>query len=247
MNQPPEPGNIPRIYTAQALEEGQQLALEAGPSRHLAAALRLQQGARVIVFNGAGGEFLASITDATRKQVCLQVESFDPQERESSLHVELGIAVSRGDRMDLAIQKSTELGVSLISPLLTERTEVKLKAERLQKKLQHWQQVAISACEQCGRTRVPEIRPLCRLSEWLPTVEAEQKLVLHHRSTGKLVGSASSAAVLVGPEGGLTATEIDAAQTLGFKALTLGPRVLRTETAPLAALAILQHQWGDLS
>jgi 16S rRNA (uracil1498-N3)-methyltransferase len=240
---------IPRIYTKQSLQPNASIALEAGPSHHIARALRMSEGDKVRLFNGEGGEFLATLSEVGKKSV--QVSTFDhqPLELETPLRIELGIAISRGDRMDWVIQKATELGVASIAPLTSERTEVKLKGDRAHKKLQHWRQITISACEQCGRNRLPVLHPLASLESWIGGVEAERKFVLHHRDTGAEKSSAtpSDVAVLIGPEGGLSLGEISAAGSFGFEALTLGPRILRTETAPLAALAILQARWGDMS
>lgn len=239
---------IPRIYTQQNLTADSTVELESGPSAHIARALRMRIGDSVILFNGEGGEYTSSIVALEKKFVQLKTQNHDNQELESPLALELGIAISRGDRMDWVIQKATELGVARITPLMTERTEVKLKGERAEKKLTHWHQVIISACEQCGRNRLPSLNPLREISDWLPNVEAQRKFVLHHRDTAasKSEKLPASAAILVGPEGGLSDREIALAGDQGFEALTLGPRVLRTETAPLAAIAILQSRWGDM-
>ena len=241
--------SAPRIYTEHSLSPGAELALEAGPSRHLAGALRLGTGAAVTLFDGNGGEYGAVIIGVERKQVSVRIDSHQPDERESPLRIHLGISISRGERMDWIVQKATELGVTEISPLLSERTEVKLKGERAAKKLQHWQQISISACEQCGRNRLPLMHPPQRIDAWSASVQADRKLVLHHRTDSNLktIAPATDLALLVGPEGGLSDTEIAAARQQGFTPLALGPRVLRTETAPLAALAILQFHWGDMS
>jgi 16S rRNA (uracil1498-N3)-methyltransferase len=150
--------------------------------------------------------------------------------------------------MDWVVQKATELGVNALTPLFTERTEVKLTGERAAKKIRHWQQIAISACEQCGRNRLPMIHALQDMDHWLASTEAQRRFVLHHRADS--IGGASdkpdSIALLVGPEGGLGDNEIGAAEQAGFQPLRLGPRILRTETAPLAAIAILQAHWGDM-
>ena len=239
---------IPRIYTAQALQPNTVIHLESGPSQHLARALRMQQGSELVLFDGRGGQYLAVISALGKKQVTVQTGSLDEREVESPLLIHLGIAISRGERMDWIIQKATELGVSRITPLSSERTEVKLKGERAEKKISHWQQIAISACEQCGRNRVPRVEPLTSLGQWTPGVEAELKLVLHHRADVLPAESSppGSIALLIGPEGGLSASEISAAESAGFKSLRLGPRVLRTETAPLAAITALQMKWGDI-
>lgn len=240
---------IPRIYTSQLLQPNSEIALEPGPSQHLARALRMQEGSELILFNGKGGQYPAIITAVGKKQVSAKTAAFNDREVESPLQIQLGIAISRGDRMDWVVQKATELGVNRITPLLTERTEVKLKGERAEKKLSHWQQIAISACEQCGRNVVPDINPLAVSAHWISSVEAETKLVLHHRADNIPAGSSApeNIALLVGPEGGLSAGEIAAAEGVGFLSLRLGPRILRTETAPLAAITLLQSKWGDMS
>jgi 16S rRNA (uracil1498-N3)-methyltransferase len=238
----------PRIYTENALAVGEEIELEPGPSRHIGSALRLQAGADITLFNGQGGEFQATITASDRKRVQVLINKRRRIERETPLGVHLGIAVSRGERMDWVVQKATELGVAEISPLLSERTEVKLSGDRADKKIRHWQQVVISACEQCGRNTVPLVHPLAKLADWSQQVEAHRKLVLHHREARPLssLRRPNSLALLIGPEGGLSRPEIDDALRAGFIALSMGPRVLRTETAPLAALAVIQHRWGDM-
>jgi 16S rRNA (uracil1498-N3)-methyltransferase len=238
----------PRIYTDEALAVGEEIELEPGPSRHIGSALRLQTGAGITLFNGHGGEFQAIITVSDRKCVRVLVNKHDKLEREAPLGVHLGIAVSRGERMDWVVQKATELGVTEISPLLSERTEVKLRGDRADRKIHHWQQIAISACEQCGRNTEPIIHPLTKLADWSQRVQAHRKLVLHHREARSLssLEQPDSLALLIGPEGGLSKLEIEYALQAGFDALSMGPRVLRTETAPLAALAMIQHQWGDM-
>ena len=239
---------IPRIYTGQELQGNTSLQLESGPSQHVARALRMRAGDTLVLFNGKGGEYLADITAVERKSVVVTTGAYRERNLESGLHIHLGIAVSRGDRMDWVVQKATELGVCALTPLFTERTEVKLAGDRADKKNHHWRQVAISACEQCGRNRLPAIHPLQELRNWLTTTNAQRKFVLHHRadSDGDVSESPTSIALLVGPEGGLSDAEIDAAEQAGYRSLRLGPRVLRTETAPLAAIAILQGHWGDM-
>ena len=238
-----------RVFTDQPLTTGEEVTLDTIASRHLATVLRLKAGDPVSLFNGQGGEFLATLKECNSKQVTASITDFTDTERESPLHIHLGIGMSRGDRMDWIIQKATEVGVTEISPLYTERTEVKLKGDRAEKKLRHWQQVSISACEQSYRNRVPVIHPPINVNEWLCSVEAEKKLVLHHRSQHSIseLGEqqTASAALLIGPEGGLSTDEIKRAEEHCFMPLTLGPRVLRTETAPVVAISILQSLWGD--
>ena len=239
---------IPRIYTGQELRGNTRIELEPGPSAHIARALRMREGDKLTLFNGEGGEYPTEIASVGKKKVVVTTGAHQALELESNLRIHLGIAVSRGDRMDWVIQKATELGVDTLTPLFTERTEVKLAGERAAKKIHHWQQIAISACEQCGRNRLPVIHALQELGHWLASTEAQRKLVLHHRadSIGGAGDKPDSIALLVGPEGGLSDHEISAAEQAGFQSLRLGPRVLRTETAPLAAIAILQGHWGDM-
>ncbi|UTW44569.1 16S rRNA (uracil(1498)-N(3))-methyltransferase [bacterium SCSIO 12696] len=239
---------ISRIYIDQPLSAGEEVLLNPEAARHLVTVLRAKVGAELVLFNGRGGEYRATLTEAASKKTVVRVESFDDVDRCSPLPIHLGIGLSRGDRFDWVIQKSTELGISEITPLYTERCEVKLKGDRTEKKLRHWQQVAISACEQCQQNRVPVIHPPITLQRWLADTEATQKFVLHHRSEKALrdySDTPRSVALAIGPEGGLSEFEIQTCHDSGFQNLTLGPRVLRTETAPLAAISLLQFQWGD--
>jgi 16S rRNA (uracil1498-N3)-methyltransferase len=239
---------IPRVFTFQALASGQTLLLEEAPSHHLAKVLRMQPGRGLVLFNGQGGEFKADILALHKKQVEVQVGEFSAENHQSPLALELAIGLSRGDRLDWVLQKATELGVTKISLLLTARTEVKLTGERLHKKREHWQQILISACEQCQRNLVPELADVQTLDEWLTTSTAARKFVLHHRDNRGLPAheAPTSVALLIGPEGGLSDDEIQRAQAAGCAPLTLGPRILRTETAPLTAISLVQYVWGDL-
>ena len=241
---------IPRIFTEQALSADRQLLLEAGPSHHIAKVLRMQAGRELVLFDGRGGEYAATLTAVGKKQVEVALGAFSAADRSSPLSTTLAIGLSRGERFDWVLQKATELGVTRIQPLLTERTEVKLSGDRAAKRQLHWRQVTISACEQCQRNRLPQLDAPLSLDSWLQQ-QADNtdalRLVLHHRSD-KALGDYTqpqAASLLVGPEGGLNEAEIAAAQMAGFQPLTLGPRVLRTETAPLAALGVLQYLWGD--
>lgn len=242
---------IPRIYTQQNLTPNTTVSLEPQASHHLSKVLRMQVDQQLLLFNGNGNEYPALIQSISKKSIGVSITSCVEQEKcakESPLAIHLGISISKGDRMDWVIQKTTELGVTEITPLFAERSTVKLKAERLDKKTQHWQHIAISACEQCGRTRVPLINHAENISTWINAVEAEKKWVLHHRNNERLdpQQSLSSASLLIGPEGGLSDIEIKLAEENGFSSLSLGPRVLRTETAPLVALTLLQSIWGDI-
>lgn len=240
---------VPRIFTSQPLAPHCQVQLEPAPSQHLVRVLRLSPGDAITLFDGDGGEYPARILAVGKKVVRAETAVLLERDIESPLSLHLGIAVSRGDRMDWIVQKATELGVAEISPLFSERTEVRLAGERLAKKLRHWRLVAISACEQCGRNRLPAINPPRTLRDWLTGVDAERRFVLHHRADRMEGGghTPQTVALLVGPEGGLSGEEIDAAHAQDFESLQLGPRVLRTETAPLAAISILQARWGDMN
>jgi 16S rRNA (uracil1498-N3)-methyltransferase len=242
---------IPRIFTEHALSSGASIVLDGSAARHIGSALRMSVGQQITLFNGQGGEFSAELTAVGKSQVSVMVGDCRPVDRESPLQLHLAIGVSRGERMDLIVQKATELGVTDITPLFTERTEVKLSAERLEKKLNHWQQVVVSACEQCQRNRLPTIHSAQTLEQWLSRSglpDTALKLVLHHRTEQRLAQyqPPQSVCILVGPEGGLSDAEIQRAIGQGFKPLALGPRVMRTETAPLAAISILQSLWGDM-
>ncbi len=240
---------IPRIHTGQVLQAESTFELEPGPSQHIARALRMQVGDALILFDGRGGEYPATISALAKRHVTVSTGAHRALEVEAPLAIHLGIAVSRGERMDWVIQKATELGVAEITPLFSKRTEVKLKGERAEKKQRHWQQIAISACEQCGRNRVPAINPTLQVANWIQATSADLRFVLHHRheQPPQYDTAPASLALLIGPEGGLSVQEITAAENAGYLGLRLGPRVMRTETAPVAAIAILQARWGDMN
>lgn len=240
---------IPRIFTDSPLAVGSQCQLDDNAANHVGRVLRMQAGQALLLFNGDGQDYHATITEAGKKHVQVAVTEAAENETESSLRVVLAQTLSKGDRMDYAVQKAVEMGVSEIVPLTTERCDVKLKGDREDKRLRHWQQVAISAAEQCGRARVPEIQPVMTVQQWLEHARAcDLRLVLHHRTEQSLntLEKPSSIALMIGPEGGLTAEEIALAESHGFLPVALGPRVLRTETAPVAAIALCQWLWGDI-
>ncbi|MCC5884580.1 MAG: 16S rRNA (uracil(1498)-N(3))-methyltransferase [Halomonas sp.] len=240
--------SVPRIHVAADFTVGGDVVLPEGPAHHLARVLRLGEGAPVRLFDGAGREAQARLVEAGRKRVVARIESVETGHRESPLTVHLGQAISKGDRMDYAIQKAVELGVAAITPLYTEHGDVRLKGEREAKKLAHWQAVAISACEQCGRAVVPTVLSPRALSEWLGERSEALRLVLHPGTGGALEHSdaPTTAALLIGPEGGLADAEVESAKAAGFAPLSLGPRILRTETAPVVALTLLQYRFGDV-
>ena len=240
---------IPRIFTNSPLAVGSQCQLDDNAANHVGRVLRMQAGQALLLFNGDGHDYHATITEAGKKHVLVAVTEAAGNETESPLRVVLAQTLSKGDRMDYAVQKAVEMGVSEIVPLTTERCDVKLKGDREDKRLRHWQQVAISAAEQCGRARVPEIQPVMTVQQWLEHAQAcDLRLVLHHRTEQSLntLEKPSSIALMIGPEGGLTAEEIALAESRGFLPVALGPRVLRTETAPVAAIALCQWLWGDI-
>jgi len=244
---PPRP-KAPRILVAADFTVGGDVVLPEGPARHVARVLRLGTGAALRLFDGAGLEATARITEASRKQVTVRIETLAAGSGESPLAVHLGQAISKGDRMDYAIQKAVELGVAAITPLYTERGDVRLKGEREAKKLAHWQGVAASACEQCGRATLPPVHAPMSLAQWLAGRQESLRLVLHPGRPGALAEAPApaTAALLIGPEGGLAESEVAAALAGGFAPLSLGPRILRTETAPVVALSLLQARFGDL-
>lgn len=240
---------IPRVFTTQQLDVGSFIDLDKGAARHLISVLRMGAGQTLILFNGQGGEFSAELVEAKKDRATAKITGFTEADRESPLQLNLGIGISRGERMDWIVQKATELGISQISPIFSSRCEVKLKGERLDKRIQHWQQVAISACEQSQRNSVPTINRAVDLEQWLTSCDSSLKLVLHHRTEKRIhemTNTDNSISILVGPEGGLSDMEIEQAMAQKFQPLAMGPRVLRTETAPLAAISIIQSIWGDM-
>lgn len=238
----------PRFYENQPLAGIKELTLTDSVFQHAGKVLRMREGDRLTLFNGDGFDYLAEVTQVEKRQMQIRVVESAPNERESPLKIEIGQAISRGERMDYAIQKATELGCHKISPLFTERCEVRLTSDRQDKRQRHWQQTAISACEQSMRAIPPEISTPLSLEAWLKDCDAELKLVLHPHEEAALdtYQAPKSVALLIGPEGGLSDNEIALALQYDFKPLRLGPRVLRTETAPVAACAVLHYLWGDL-
>jgi 16S rRNA (uracil1498-N3)-methyltransferase len=212
--------------------------------------LRLGAGDRLTLFNGDGYDYPARIETPARDGAQLSIGQPGELEPPMPLRITLALGVSKGERMDFALQKSVELGVCALQPLFTERSVVRLRDDRLHKRMQHWQGVVVAACEQSGRRRLPALAQPRRLSDWLEVAsEPATRLLLDHRSDHPLTALAApsddSVTLLVGPEGGLARAERDAAMARGFTGIRLGPRVMRTETAPLAAIAAIQALWGD--
>ena len=242
---------VTRIHVPGTLTEGSEIVLPAQAAEHLTRVLRLPPGAPFTLFNGAGGEFSAALKAPSGKSVSAQVLAHNNIERESPLKITLLQGIARGERMDLIVQKATELGVTRIVPFLAERSVVKLDAKQRVRKREHWQAIAISACEQCGRNRVPEVSQPAALGDCVDAVAADSlRCLLAADGESSLAAAAMNAArrafvLLIGPEGGLAENERAFARANDFSGYSLGPRVMRTETAGLAALAVLQTLAGD--
>jgi 16S rRNA (uracil1498-N3)-methyltransferase len=234
---------VPRIHVEQPLAPGADIALGANATRHVQV-LRLQPGDAVTLFDGSGGEWAGEIGAITRREVRVRPLRFDAVERELPRSVTLALGMPANERMDALIEKATELGTACIQPLVCERSVLRVAGERAQRKAAHWRAVAVAACEQCGRNRVPEIAEPLGLAQWLraQTDAAVQRLLLSGGAAARWPPPRSTAGaviVLSGPEGGLTSAEETDATAAGFVAYSLGPRVLRADTAPLGALAWL--------
>ncbi|MGV6988442.1 16S rRNA (uracil(1498)-N(3))-methyltransferase [Testudinibacter sp. P80/BLE/0925] len=241
---------IPRIYHPEPLTALSHCELSDEAVNHVARVLRMTVGQQLELFDGSNHIYPATINQISKKSVNVRLAAAIKDDRESNLTIHLGQVISRGDRMEFTIQKSVELGVNVITPLWSERCGVKLDSERTEKKIQQWQKIAIAACEQCGRNRIPEIRPLMKLTDWCAEETDMLKLNLHPRAD---VGirqlkniPATGVRLLIGSEGGLSPTEIAMTEQRQFQSVLLGKRVLRTETAALAAITALQVCFGDL-
>lgn len=241
--------SIARFHCPVPLASGERLILPDAVARHAMAALRLRTGDTVILFNGDGVEYLATLHRDGKRVVALPGERRTP-ERESPLEITLAQGISSGERMDYTLQKAVELGVTHIQPVLMRRTVARLDSDKRQRRQQHWQAVAISACEQCGRNRIPEVAPILDFEDWVVRprpagvdymLDPEGMLRLHARPAPE-----GRVCLLAGPEGGFDPAEREIARARGFQPLRLGPRILRTETAAVAALAAFQALWGDL-
>lgn len=238
-----------RIYQNQALEVGDTVALDENGSRHVGTVLRGKPGDIITVFNNKGGEFKGDIVDVSKKSVIVKLNEWIDVSRTSSVHTHLGQVMSRGDRMDYALQKAVELGVSEITPLFSQRCEVKLSGQREEKRLKQWEHLIISTCEQCGLNQLPTLNPAISFEEWCTQIASQQKWILHpgHTSQQQLFQQEKpeSITLAVGPEGGFNEHELSIAQANSFTCITFGPRVFRTETAPIVCLSLIQSYWGD--
>jgi 16S rRNA (uracil1498-N3)-methyltransferase len=242
---------IPRVHVAQPLGPGHQVMLPEQAGEHLARVLRLERGHPLILFNGDGREYDATLASLAKRAVCAEVTAIRPVDRESPLQLTLAQGIARGEKMDWILQKATELGVVRIVPVVTERTEVKLDEERAERRVLHWNQVIAGACEQSGRTRLPQLEAPQRLDRWLSALGDDPSLRLALVPGGtlgprELPPMMHGALLCVGPEGGLSENDTALLLQSNFRALRLGPRILRTETAGVAALAALQALWGDM-
>ncbi|MBD1559857.1 16S rRNA (uracil(1498)-N(3))-methyltransferase [Vibrio sp. S9_S30] len=240
---------IPRIYHPETINELGLVKLSDDAAGHIGRVLRMKEGQHVLLFDGSNAEFPAIISDVSKKNVTVDIQERVETSIESPLNIHLGQVVSRGEKMEFTIQKSVELGVNTITPLISERCGVKLDTKRFEKKLVQWQKIAISACEQCGRNTIPNIRPIMQLEQWCAEQSDALKLNLHPRakySINTLPAPMTRVRLLIGPEGGLSAEEIRMTEEYQFEETLLGPRVLRTETAALTAITALQVRFGDL-
>ena len=240
-----------RVHTKQPLSSGTEIILDDFAAKHIGTVLRLNPGKFVTIFNGEGGEFKSTITKINRNKITLLVGEHVKTTNESPLNIHLGIGISRGDRMDTVIQKSTEVGVTEITPLFTERVGVKLQNDKLKSRLLHWQKVCISACEQSYRTKIPIINSPKRIENWIHGAPAQKKIMLDPEgktqiSTLKNDNAIVDISLLIGPEGGFSVREVEIAKNSEFDQISLGPRILRTETAPIVAISIFQLIWGDI-
>ncbi|UJZ90102.1 16S rRNA (uracil(1498)-N(3))-methyltransferase [Haemophilus seminalis] len=241
---------IPRIYHPESLEYQTQCQLSEDAANHVGRVLRMVEGEQLELFDGSNHIYPAIITESNKKSVKVNILGRELSDKESNLKIHLGQVISRGERMEFTIQKSVELGVNVITPLWSERCGVKLDGERMDKKIQQWQKIVIAACEQCGRNVVPEIRPLMKLQDWCAEDDGAIKLNLHPRAQHSIktlpIIPKDGVRLLIGSEGGLSEQEIVQTQQKGFTEILLGKRVLRTETASLAAISALQIYFGDL-
>lgn len=244
--------DVARFYCPLPLAAGVSVALPEGAARHATRVLRLGEGDELTLFNGEGGEYRARITSIVKDRVLVEPGTRQDMEREPALQLVLVQALQAADKMDFTVQKATELGVARVVPVASRRSVVRLEGERATKRVEHWRQVAASACEQCGRNRVPGVAEVESLTTYLgrPPAPGVSRLMLAPGGTvglAELPPPTTGVELLVGAEGGLDQLEIEGAARAGFVAVRLGPRILRTETAGLAALAAIHALWGDFA
>ncbi|MBU3021506.1 16S rRNA (uracil(1498)-N(3))-methyltransferase [Aestuariibacter sp. A3R04] len=240
---------IPRLFHPAPVNMDEEFCLSDDAAHHVANVLRLKANHPVVLFNGDGNEYSAVIIAVSRKKVVVEADACLTIGKESPLTIHLGQGVSKGDRMDLVLQKSVELGVTAITPVVTQRCAVKLDEKRWEKKWHQWQKIIAGACEQCGRNILPTLSQPVTLNQWLAQSTKAQRLVLApgaHTALSKTPYSSNGYRILIGPEGGLSDSEIHQCQESGYTRVNMGPRILRTETAALASITILQSVHGDL-
>lgn len=240
---------ISRLYINSPLNTNQHIELDDDAAHYIRTVLRLKAEQSLVLFNGLGGEYLCQLSEVSRKTVRISIEKFVDRDVESPLIIRLGLGISRGDRMDWAVQKAVELGVNQITPLVTERCVIKFNDDKKQQRLQHWQNISQHASEQSGRTKVAELSSIQNLSDWCGQqsglkvfLDPYAKHALH-----ELKPDLATVTLLSGPEGGFSKSERQCAQSAGFIPIRIGARILRTETAVLAALAAVQTLWGDFN
>jgi 16S rRNA (uracil1498-N3)-methyltransferase len=238
---------VSRLYTPVPLNTGKQIELDDENGHYVRTVLRLKKGNEIILFNGEGGEYLCVVTEVSRKTVRILINKWLDRSVESPLYVTLGLGIARGDRMDLSVQKAVELGVNQITPLLTERCLVQFKGEKKPQRLLHWQKIVQHAAEQSGRTMLPELTEIETVQNWVGSQHGLKVFLDPYAETSlaELTPEDMKVTLLTGPEGGFTGQERDIAKAAGFIPVCLGSRILRTETASLAALAAVQILWGD--
>lgn len=240
---------ITRLFVNQPLIIHETITLNQEQTNHLARVLRLNLQDHVILFNGEGDQFLALISNIDKKKSQLTVIQKQTKNTESPLDLTLLLGLSRSDRMDYAIQKSVELGVKRIIPIITQHTTIKLNTKKIDHKYLHWQSIIVHACEQSDRIFIPELSTILSLDDFINEKDDSIKILFHpHRQSIKsFPENIKKMTILIGPEGGFSETEIEKTMAAGFYCKQLGPRILRTETAPVAAITWAQYQWGDMS
>jgi 16S rRNA (uracil1498-N3)-methyltransferase len=238
---------VSRLYVNAALNVGGRIELDDDATHYVRSVLRLKQDQNIVLFNGQGGEYVGRFSEVSRKHVRVEIETYSQRDVESPLQVNLGMGISRGDRMDWAVQKAVELGVAKLTPLLTERCVTKLTDDKKQQRLQHWQHIVQHAAEQSGRTRLPEMSDIIDISEWLSQQQGLRIFLdpYAEHSLADLQPENQRVTLLSGPEGGFSESERQLAKAVGFIPVRMGARILRTETAVLSALTAVQTLWGD--
>lgn len=242
--------HIPRIYLKHVLHQGLRIECDTNQSHHLLRVLRLRVGDALIVFDGQGGEYQATLTSAEKRNAQIEVRQFVDINHESPLHIDLYLSICKPERMDWAVQKASELGVQSIFPVMTEFCSIKLDAARLTKKREHWQQIVISACEQSARHHIPQVAKIQPFVDAITSNPQHDKIICHQIKTNcekTLPEKTDQIALFIGPQAGFSDDEIELALANSAFPLTFGPRLLRTETATTAAISLLQHRWGDMS